>query len=1329
MRTLLKNVVSIASAVVLAAALVPVPAGAEPAPAIQAASAYDVDLSRPCAEGEAVVLYLPVEQSSAARGRNALEAGSAALEADGFSVKQDFDVTVDADIAEENGLGNALGAADVANVLAAEVDAGAAQRPALARSVRAASDGWGSAADTPAETAVRTASENARVAVVTKEGASTAELVAELQQRPDVLVAEPNYQIELETGEGVSEMAETLEAEVARASEDAAAEVLGDGAAALSQASDAFDAQTTPFVTNQKTPDLPYDLTDDPCAPDNLWSLVGVNGIDFPAAYEALAAAKPDPVVVAVIDTGVDYRHPDLAGSMWTNPGTIGLPGAHGYDFACNDDDPLPDLSYHGTHVAGTIAATCNNGTGVVGTSGGAAQIMALKIADDVSEGLTFTDAAVASYQYVLQAKKAGVNVVAISNSWGDWGTSLILEYLIDQLGRAGVMSVFAAGNASSDADESAHLEASNTSPYLLSIAASTSRGDLASFSDYGAANVDVAFPGHEILSTYPTESDKFAAASYLPTLAGTTVIKPGEEREGQGANYFYTSFADATLDQFETQATEGTLRISDGSDLAGYAGTAGLRVEKPEGENVSFSFRIENPFYQAAQVPDDVCFGITGGLVSPSDGVAYLSVTMTGGVAGESLSRFYASRHSFAATPVAIDTNEEVIVVNIQVLGSKSVPGACSVSVGNIGIGCAPDLAAGSYLQASGTSMAAPAASGAYAVLAALYGGAGGESVLDLRGRLLGSTDELPEGQKPVATNGRFTFARALGADPALAPTAYSVRRVGDALQVSGRALAGASVVLDGVDVGSAVSAADSSDRLLELAWDGVERAFAQVGKDVPANATVAYVVQTDGRTFTGRCFLEAPDEGGAAQPGLVQLGALPRRGEATVSGVLLADAENLFLVDALGRYLYRCDDPETGRWTELAAPLDASGTTACSFAYADGKLYRLSNESEPAVPDKYFVYNLRYTLDSYDIAAGTWSDKQVVVEQDGVTLDHDGSKDVTLGAYNGKLVWVRDGSRANPKTDPYVVTFYDPATGEQAEAPLPQETVDRALTLGSRTLLMQVEDKLYLPMYESDTDGDGMTRLHMLAFDGEAWADEAASGFVPEPVASKAPSAAAAAGNGVVLVNEPLDGTGSMTFYRAETRTFEALPCATNTTDMTGSSVCLGSVCYTVASDDEGTGHLHRLPDAVVLASNVYEAQANAGEGGTVRVFAGAAGASAQCASVNVRVGDLVTFTAVPTQGYAFSRWVDASGVAAGTEATLARRATTPLLFSAAFAPVGADPAPNPPSPVDPHAGDEARPLASAGDGSFPLAIAAAASLLALLGLGAALRQRRNG
>lgn len=207
--------------------------------------------------------------------------------------------------------------------------------------------------------------------------------------------------------------------------------------------------------------------------------------------------------VIAVIDTGVDYEHPDLAGSMWNNPYPGTLPGTCGYDFGENDADPM-DHYGHGTHVAGIAAAESNNGIGIAGVS--QAEIMALKVTADDNEEIT--DAAIISaYNYVYDALKAGVNVKAVNCSWGgSYDSNGMLSRAVNAVGKEGALSVFAAGNDHVNWDNVSKALPTPydlDSPYVVVTGASNEQDAAAYYSDYGANFVDIFAPGSNILSTY----------------------------------------------------------------------------------------------------------------------------------------------------------------------------------------------------------------------------------------------------------------------------------------------------------------------------------------------------------------------------------------------------------------------------------------------------------------------------------------------------------------------------------------------------------------------------------------------------------------------------------------------------------------------------------------------------------------------------------------------------------------------------------------------------------------------------------------------------------
>ena len=254
----------------------------------------------------------------------------------------------------------------------------------------------------------------------------------------------------------------------------------------------------------------------------NLWGLrntsqlvngtAGTTGDDirFVVAW-GLARPTTNQMVVAVIDTGVDYTHPDLAGNMWTNPGETAGNGVdddgdgyvddyYGYDFA--DGLPSPtDSGFHGTHVAGTIAARGNNQLGVIGVNY-QARIMALRVSSD---GNSMPDSAIIeALQYATMMKNRGVGIVAINASYGGGGSNSTERAAIQAAGNAGIIFCAAAGNNTANNDTTATYPASYRLSNMIVVAATDQNDALASFSNYGTNTVDLGAPGVNILSTLP---------------------------------------------------------------------------------------------------------------------------------------------------------------------------------------------------------------------------------------------------------------------------------------------------------------------------------------------------------------------------------------------------------------------------------------------------------------------------------------------------------------------------------------------------------------------------------------------------------------------------------------------------------------------------------------------------------------------------------------------------------------------------------------------------------------------------------------------------------
>jgi thermitase len=261
----------------------------------------------------------------------------------------------------------------------------------------------------------------------------------------------------------------------------------------------------------------------------------GAAGADISAMRAWALTTGSDQVVVAVLDSGVDYSHPDLANNIWTRPPIImayrdddltpegPVDDAHGFNVVEDNGDPMDDNG-HGTHCAGIIGAEGGNGIGIAGVNW-SVKIMPLKFMD--AEGIGTTKDAIEAINYVIDRKRAGVNVRIISASWGSTAKSRALEDVIRKAGDEGILFVAAAGNSSSDNDQMPHYPSSYNLGNIISVAALSRNDQLASFSNYGVKSVDVAAPGAEILSTYLKNGfeEKSGTSMATPFVAGVAAL------------------------------------------------------------------------------------------------------------------------------------------------------------------------------------------------------------------------------------------------------------------------------------------------------------------------------------------------------------------------------------------------------------------------------------------------------------------------------------------------------------------------------------------------------------------------------------------------------------------------------------------------------------------------------------------------------------------------------------------------------------------------------------------------------------------------------------
>ncbi len=257
------------------------------------------------------------------------------------------------------------------------------------------------------------------------------------------------------------------------------------------------------------------------------WAL---NTVNVQGAWNLTQGSKD--ILVAVLDSGIDYTHNDLKNNMWKNPSEVinGLDDdengyvddVYGWNFANNNSDPISkSTSNHGTHVAGIVGAA---GTSLFGIAPNV-KLMALKFIGENGSGATSD--AIRGIDYAIKKK-----VFAINNSWGSASHSQALAEAITRAEKAGILFVVAAGNGGSnglglDLDRTGWYPASYTNSNIMTVAATGSQDMLANFSNFGKTMVDVAAPGLSILSTVSGQGYQRLSGTSMaaPLVTGLSVL------------------------------------------------------------------------------------------------------------------------------------------------------------------------------------------------------------------------------------------------------------------------------------------------------------------------------------------------------------------------------------------------------------------------------------------------------------------------------------------------------------------------------------------------------------------------------------------------------------------------------------------------------------------------------------------------------------------------------------------------------------------------------------------------------------------------------------
>lgn len=265
-----------------------------------------------------------------------------------------------------------------------------------------------------------------------------------------------------------------------------------------------------------------------------------------------IVASEINVPVVAVVDTGVDYNHPELVSFIWSNDSEIPGNGIDddgngyiddtvGYDFFNGDSDPLDDNG-HGTHVAGIVKSVLSDTNASIEDN---FKILPIKFMNE--RGLGSVSGAMEALEYVKVLRRRGIPISVTNNSWGGAPYSDDLNSLISELGALGIAVVVASGNAGRNIDSRPEYPASFEYDYVISVGAVNDRDKLAGFSNYGASSVDIAAPGINIDSTFPNGKRRAISGTSMaaPFVSGVLALLQSrfpEETLGDNIRRLYSS-------------------------------------------------------------------------------------------------------------------------------------------------------------------------------------------------------------------------------------------------------------------------------------------------------------------------------------------------------------------------------------------------------------------------------------------------------------------------------------------------------------------------------------------------------------------------------------------------------------------------------------------------------------------------------------------------------------------------------------------------------------------------------------------------------------------
>ncbi len=472
-----------------------------------------------------------------------------------------------------------------------------------------------------------------QIVMVKKEGVSTRDLLQQLALDARVVSAEPNYVIQktdFDSVEGAvnsqdadggnSNNGDSAEGNVSAASDDTAQDgESADGENAIAPASDGsskqgsdstyrFEPSKPSRIASDDMPDITGYQWGNTGGADNVLTGSKINGTNAQVPGWNQSADNAGGIVCTV-DTGIDYSHADLKDNMVDLADYVDKIGGGKYGINTSNDgsdesDPM-DVSGHGTHVAGIIAAQWDNS----GTSGAAkgVKLMSVKIGTDTGMSL---EAALKGYAYISRALDAGLDIRVINNSWGADGTTVALNLAMTEVGKKGAISVCASGNDARDIDSyTLTPTGTSTSPYAVMVNSSSANGEASLYSDWGKECTDLYAPGAMIMSTIcQTKS------TYMPWLGSASNNVAYDTFNGEGDVEVYVGYgADAVTEQNKVKWDGGQDYHFDTTGSISIAGNQLKTADQGSTANAKHRYAVTLKIPVAKSDLDKVsCFGFS---------------------------------------------------------------------------------------------------------------------------------------------------------------------------------------------------------------------------------------------------------------------------------------------------------------------------------------------------------------------------------------------------------------------------------------------------------------------------------------------------------------------------------------------------------------------------------------------------------------------------------------------------------------------------------------------------------------------------------------------